>query len=180
MPDLVGHGASTRATFYRETFDLPGSSKEQGKEHRLYLALYQTNFEEPLKSKEYLGIRTTSEILPGKQIMGAGEFNARNYELIQDYDPDSIGEGILGIKTLHHTDSHSNFRMQCHRTPSLRSKWNRWTKLTLKPGIGKSTLMRCIRFQAIVDRKGTSWALQCRSSHRATLRDTSQFMNWTT
>jgi len=108
VPDLVGHGASTRATFYRETFDFPGSSREhhdrqwlsmdQGKQHRLYLAMYQTNFEEPLKSDEYLGIRTTSEIFPGKQIMGAGEFNARNYKLIQDYDPDSIGEGSFRMK----------------------------------------------------------------------------------
>lgn len=98
VPDLVEHGASTRATFYRETYDFPRAAKE--KHERQFLAMYQTKFEEPLKSKEYLEIRRTSEILPGKQITGAGEFNARNYALIQDYDPDNVGEGTLSIESV--------------------------------------------------------------------------------
>jgi hypothetical protein len=56
--------------------------------------MYQSDFKEPLKSKEYLGIRTTSEILPGKIIHGAGEFDARNYKLVDEYDPHNTGQGI--------------------------------------------------------------------------------------
>jgi hypothetical protein len=93
LPDLVGHHASTRATFYKETSDWPGGSASEAPHESKYLALYQSDFVEPLKSKEYLGIRTTSEILPGNLIHGAGNFNARNYKVIQDYDPKNTGEG---------------------------------------------------------------------------------------
>lgn len=31
--------------------------------------------------------------------MGAGEFNARNYKLIQDYDPDNVGEGTCAVES---------------------------------------------------------------------------------
>jgi hypothetical protein len=94
IPDLVNHHASTRACLYTETHEFPGA-RTDGKNEKKFLALYQSDFAEPLKSKEYLDIRTTSEILPGKVIHGAGDFNARNYELIQDYDPNNIGEGLF-------------------------------------------------------------------------------------
>lgn len=106
VPDLVSHGASTRATFYRENFDIPGSTAKhhdrqwQGMnpdepEHLYYLALYQSNFEDPLKSKEYLEIPVTSPFFPWQLHADSGSFDARNYELIQDYDPKGIGEGML-------------------------------------------------------------------------------------
>jgi hypothetical protein len=106
VPDLVKHGASTRATFYRETLDFPGSTREhherqwlsvdQGKnEHLNYLAAYQTDFEEALQSKQYLEIPTTSDLFPWKLHSESGSFDARNYKLIQDYDPDHVGEGII-------------------------------------------------------------------------------------
>lgn len=93
LPDLVGHHASTRATFYKETFDWPGAPAAVEPHESKFLAMYQSDFKEPLKSKEYLGIRTTSEILPSKLIQEAGHFNARNYSLAQNYDPKNIGEG---------------------------------------------------------------------------------------
>jgi hypothetical protein len=92
IPDLVSHHASTRACLYNETYSFPGAPTDVKNENK-FLALYQSDFAEPLKSKEYIGIRTTSELLPTKVIHEAGEFNARNYELIQDYDPKNIGEG---------------------------------------------------------------------------------------
>lgn len=92
LPDLVNHTVSTRACFYKETHDFPGASPDATHESK-FLAMYQSDMAEPLKSKEYLGIRTTSEILPAKEIHAAGDFNARNYELIQDYDPNGLGEG---------------------------------------------------------------------------------------
>lgn len=95
IPDLVNAGASTRASFYKEVA-FPGSADEP-KEERKFLALYQTDFAEPLKTKQYLDIRTSSEILPGKQIAGNGEFNARNYSLVQDYDPKGLAKGTLSV-----------------------------------------------------------------------------------
>lgn len=98
VPDPANHGASTRATFYCESYlDSPSNSAKAGvvkpKREHPFLALYQTNFEKPLKSEEYLGIRTVSEILLDRKIIGAGEFNARNHDFIQDDDPDQVGEG---------------------------------------------------------------------------------------
>lgn len=86
---------SVRAAFYRESFDFALAPKE--KHERKYLAMYQTDFEEPLKSNEYLNdVRHTSEKWPAdKATSDVGDFNARNYKLIQDYDPDSKGEGNL-------------------------------------------------------------------------------------
>lgn len=78
---------------YQESFDFALASKERPP--RKYLVLYQTDFQECLKSKEYLdGVRHSSEKWPvNKATADVGDFNARNYELIQDYDPDGKGEG---------------------------------------------------------------------------------------
>lgn len=101
VPDLVGHHASTRASFYQELSpDQAGEFKLGGDPHpRKYLAVYQTDFEEPLKHNEYMEIRKTSEMWPKNKENGAnGEFNARNYKLIQDYDPEKIG--LSGVPRL--------------------------------------------------------------------------------
>ena len=80
VPDLVNHHASTRASFYRELspeqageFNLGGDPNP-----RKYLAVYQTDFEECLKHKEYTEIRKTSEMWPEHKENGAN-------------DPDKIG-----------------------------------------------------------------------------------------
>ncbi|KIX06604.1 uncharacterized protein Z518_04580 [Rhinocladiella mackenziei CBS 650.93] len=77
---------------YRESHDFALASKE--KHPRKYLVLYQTDFEEPLKSSEYLdGVRHTSEMWPHqKENSENGDFDARNYKLIQNYDPDGRGD----------------------------------------------------------------------------------------
>jgi hypothetical protein len=78
---------------YRESFDFSLAPKEHAP--RKYLVLYQTDLEECLKSKEYLdGVRHSSELWEGnKPTHDVGDFHARNYKLIQDYDPDGRGEG---------------------------------------------------------------------------------------
>ena len=51
LPDLVNSKASNRATFYKE---VANPFNEKPDHPRKYLALYQTDFEELLKSKEYV------------------------------------------------------------------------------------------------------------------------------
>ena len=59
LPDLVNAKSAIRATFYEEI----GNPLNEHPDHpRKFLALYQTDFEELLKSDEYLGIRKTSEL----------------------------------------------------------------------------------------------------------------------
>jgi hypothetical protein len=96
----VNHKSSARATFYRENHDLPSLSKDVTKHKRNILALYKSRFEEPLKSEEYLEIRTTSEILPGREIHGLGEFDARNFRMAQDFDPRGSSKGIIARQVL--------------------------------------------------------------------------------
>ncbi|KAJ9654157.1 hypothetical protein H2198_006776 [Neophaeococcomyces mojaviensis] len=93
LPDLVNSRTSTRATFYTEvTHQLNNAASYP----RKFLALYQTDFAEPLKTENYTTLRTTSELFGkegGKEgIQDNGDFNARNYELIQEFDPTKIGE----------------------------------------------------------------------------------------
>ncbi len=80
---------SVRAAMYQEA----PAAKEQ--HSRKYLVLYQTDHQECLKSQEYLNdVRHSSEMWPGKKATAdVGDFDGRNYELIQDYDPDGKGEG---------------------------------------------------------------------------------------
>lgn len=85
---------------YRESFDFALASKEKP-EHK-FLVLYQTELEEPLKSSNYLdGVRHSSEKWPEKkETAEIGDFHARNYKLVQDYDPDGKGECESGNLTL--------------------------------------------------------------------------------
>ncbi|KIW72097.1 hypothetical protein PV04_00317 [Phialophora macrospora] len=92
VPDLVDSKTAVRAAMYRESFDFSPAPKEH--DPRKYLVLYQTDLEECLKSKEYLdGVRHSSELWSGhKPTAEVGDFHARNYKLIQHYDPDGRGE----------------------------------------------------------------------------------------
>lgn len=58
LPDLQGTKSSDRATFYEEI----GNPLNPTPDHpRKFLALYQTSFEEVLKSAAFQGFRKTSE-----------------------------------------------------------------------------------------------------------------------
>lgn len=93
VPDLVDSGVSTHAGFYRATndFNIPLTKpiKETDKE---FLAMYQTKFAGCLETSTYQNLRTTSELLPGKNIGPCAEWDVRNYTLIQNYDPNKAGE----------------------------------------------------------------------------------------
>jgi len=93
LPDLVSSRASSRAAFWQEVGFPKGKEADS---ERKYLALYQSEFQEPLKSKEYEGIRKTSDLFKtgSKVIHENGEFDARNYGLVQAYDPKKEGEGL--------------------------------------------------------------------------------------
>jgi len=92
VPDLVNSKTSVRAAFYRESHEFVGAAKE--KHPRKFLALYQTDFEECLESRNYLDdVRHDSELFPKSKLNADnGEFDARYYKLIQEYDPDKRGE----------------------------------------------------------------------------------------
>lgn len=81
-----------RASFYRESFDIPNAPKEHPT--RGYLVLYHTDFEELLKSDEYLNnVQKSSPMWPtGEDNLDVGDFDVRNYTLIQDYNPDGKAE----------------------------------------------------------------------------------------
>ena len=97
LPDLVNSGTTKRAIFYRETFDFAAASKEPPM--RRYLAIYQTDFEDALSTDEFATkVRHGSEMYPiKKETSENGDFDVRNYKLIQDYDPNSKGEGEHSI-----------------------------------------------------------------------------------
>ncbi|KAK5098509.1 hypothetical protein LTR70_002722 [Exophiala xenobiotica] len=93
LPDLVNGGVSARATFYEEE-DPPVPTGLPNP--RKFLALYQTDIEELLKSEKYINGRKTSSLFPKEggtdSIIENGDFDARNYELIQEFDPKGTGE----------------------------------------------------------------------------------------
>lgn len=79
LSDLVGAKSCDRATFYEE---IPSPLNDKPDHPKKFLALYQTGFEELLKSDEYKGIRTTSELFEkesarSKNIGDNGDFDAR-------------------------------------------------------------------------------------------------------
>lgn len=83
VPSLVNHNASTRVAFHRQIFDVPAMyGYDTHKNLRNYLAIYQTDS----KSEE------TNVFLPEKEIAENGEFDMRNYELIQEFDPEGLGD----------------------------------------------------------------------------------------
>jgi hypothetical protein len=82
LPDLVNSGTSTRAAFYRESFDFALASSE--KKPLKFLALYQTDFEDSLATKNFSdGVRQGSDMFPKAWATPEnGEFDARNYKLL--------------------------------------------------------------------------------------------------
>jgi hypothetical protein len=89
----VNTNTATRAAMYRENFDFALAAKEP--HPRRYLVLYQTDFAECLKTEQYVeDVRHASGLFPSdKPTVEIGDFDARNYSLVQEYDPQSKGEG---------------------------------------------------------------------------------------
>ncbi|KAK3049654.1 hypothetical protein LTR09_009076 [Extremus antarcticus] len=96
LPDLYNAKSCTRATLYEEVGHPLGPNPDHP---RKYLALYQTELEELLKSDEYKGIRNSSELFErgganSSLTQDNGDFDARYYKLFQEYDPKSTGEKL--------------------------------------------------------------------------------------
>ncbi|KAL9097301.1 MAG: hypothetical protein Q9165_000728 [Trypethelium subeluteriae] len=95
LPDLVKSKIYDRATLYKEV-EVPLDIGRGVTHSRKFLAAYQTAHEEPLGMQAQQGTRTTSEIFAEqggpKEIGKNGDHDARIYKLIQDYDPDKVGE----------------------------------------------------------------------------------------
>ena len=97
LPDLVNSKTSTRAAFYQE---IGHAFNPEPQDPRPFLALYQTDFEEPLKSDNYTdNVRRESELFQkggatSENNRDNGDFDARNYSLIQNYDPNGVGESM--------------------------------------------------------------------------------------
>ena len=121
VPEIVECGAAQRASFYREVLDFPGSTrthtdrqwlavdqKDQSLELLPYLASYQTQDPMMLKNEAYLKLPVTSDMLPWRVHAESGRFYAQNWELIQDYDPDGLGESTS------HTSPDENQRLKSH------------------------------------------------------------------
>lgn len=92
LPDLVNSKTATRATFYSELSLDPSGALPSTRQH---LALYQTDFSEPLNTENYTDLRRTSRLFQKEggteNISENGDFDARNYELIQEFDPFGVG-----------------------------------------------------------------------------------------
>jgi len=109
VPDLVFDGkVSTRAALYRATHNFTlGTKSPKADDEKEFLALYQTDHAEVLEQEGYKRLRTTSEMLPGKNIGPNATWDIRNYKMIQNYDPKKIGEGTsntFGCVPFRHRD----------------------------------------------------------------------------
>ncbi|KAJ4357459.1 uncharacterized protein N0V89_002034 [Didymosphaeria variabile] len=94
LPDLVTSHASVRATFYEE-IDLPGTLPSAS--YRSFLAVYQSDVEQPLETKNSTHLQTTSVFFENNAAKSnaSGEnadLDARNYALVQVYNPQGVGE----------------------------------------------------------------------------------------
>ncbi len=105
LPDLVNSKASTRAAFYQE---IGHAFNPDPQNPRPFLAVYQTDFEELLKSNNYLeNVRHTSSLFmkegaTSDRNLQNGDFDARNYRLIQNFDPNGVGESMSFTSFLWH------------------------------------------------------------------------------
>jgi hypothetical protein len=111
VPDVINTGLGTRGALFRayNDFALQTKTPPQSGETKLhavqlshfdehpadktFCAVYQTNIENVYESEEFEKVRTTSDLLPGKH-RDCATWDIRIYKLIQDYDPDNLGEGV--------------------------------------------------------------------------------------
>lgn len=92
LPDLVSNNISSRATFYAEVPLDPSGALPSTRHH---LALYQTDFANALETENSAKLKSTSTLFRqeggAENISDNGDFDARNYELIQNFDPVPVG-----------------------------------------------------------------------------------------
>lgn len=59
--------------------------------------MYQTEYPRPTDREEHKQVRVESDIFFGKRARDVGDFDLRVYKLIENYDPNNLGEGTYFI-----------------------------------------------------------------------------------
>ena len=118
IPDLINSGIAKSGALYTSFEDFPLSTKtppnsetttlggqklahtdvEIPSEKR-FLAMYQIEFPRPTLTEEYTKIRTECDITAG-ELGEVADFDVRVYKLIEDFDPNNFGEGIILSKLI--------------------------------------------------------------------------------
>lgn len=97
MPELVSSELFNTAAFYEE-FEVPGAGATA--DQRRYLAIYQTDYRDVMKAESFGKLRLTSDLFKqngadSDVMMDNGDFEGRYYDLVQVYDPKSVGNRRL-------------------------------------------------------------------------------------
>ena len=180
--DFVKSNAAVRAALYEE-IDLVGSSSLESQSS--FLAVYQTDFKECLKTPNYQDVRSRSTLFENNgaksdSIWENGDFNARNYELIQTYDPQSIGEGMqIVLNTRSYSECRPIVNPNKDRLPRCSlQKHNLRIPMTMTIGFAPNTSVSLLAFQGTGARYDTSWVRRHRRQRMGTRRCFLQYMRW--
>ena len=114
VPDVVNNGVAVRGALFRAFNDFtlqtktPADGSGETKLHdaelshfnesptdKTFCAVYQTNFENYTQTEEIKKVPLTTDMFGGKEFFPMAQWDARVYELIQNYDPDNLGESKL-------------------------------------------------------------------------------------
>ena len=116
IPEVVNAGLATRGALLRANNDFALKTKTPPKSgdsklhnvqlshfdelpaDKTFCAVYQTDLEKPMDSDKLNAVSTTGKLLDGKEHMSCAEWDIRVYKLIQDYDPDNLGDGALKVE----------------------------------------------------------------------------------
>ena len=115
VPDVVDTGTTTRGALFRAYNDFTLQTKtvsdssdtqlhavqlshfDEKPTDKTFCAVYQSDFENLYESEEIKKVRTSSDLLPGGEFRPCAEWDVRIYKLIQNYDPDNLGEGVSDL-----------------------------------------------------------------------------------
>lgn len=96
IPDIIKSNVASRGMLFKES---PSPADPTPKNPQKFLALYQTEYRECMKTANFLGTKKTSEMFPleggGKSIQDNADFTPRYYELVEVFDPKEIGNSKL-------------------------------------------------------------------------------------
>ena len=116
IPDIIESNACARATFYKEIPAATTLDNTADANPRPFLALYQTKYADLLNTDAHQmpNVRQGSELFEKASGQASsfanGEFDGRNYKLIQDFDPNGLGDGESSLLTFpFHSVSSSAF-----------------------------------------------------------------------
>lgn len=112
VPDVVNGGLSQNGALFRAYNDFSLKSKtptgigstdlsgvklshfNEAPDNMTFCAIYQTDIEKPMQSEIVNNLPKTGKLLRGKEHFPLAEWDIRTYKLLQDYDPDKLGDGM--------------------------------------------------------------------------------------